>query len=215
MTLDTRVYVLDEVDHREVFRECQRLIGQYATDRRGPDQQRWTDEQNKTWSKGESFVELGNPWTIGNDVGQGLPAWLLVYYRPAESYRSADQSAEHDEWTCNFPGAKHYEPDEPLCDETEHDQPCWLEISMDTAYGYRGPEGMGCGDLHARIVAELGQWLDAKGARWKWRNEFSGEIHEGYERLIDIASSGFEASAWFSTTVAPAIAAQIAKEAGR
>ena len=64
---------------------------------------------------------------------------------------------------------------------------------------------MGCGDLHARLVAELGIWLDQRGKRWKWENEFTGEIHEGYEQLIQLASGGFEATAWFRTMVVPAI----------
>jgi hypothetical protein len=59
-----------------------------------------------------------------------------------------------------------------------------VEVSIDTGYGYRGPDG-GCRDLHARVVAELGQWLDSKGIAWSWQNEFTGETHPGYEGLAD------------------------------
>lgn len=198
MTLDTRIYVIGQVDHREVFTECQRILGQYDADKRGPDRQKWSD----------------NGKCISNEPMQNLPGWLMVYHGGGSAYLTPEQAAEHDEWDCNLPGAKFYEADEPLCERTEHGVPCWLEVSIDTAYGYRGPEGMGCGDLHARFVAELGLWLDARGIAWKWRNEFTGEVHEGYESLIGLASGGFEASAWFRTTVAPAIAAHIAREGG-
>src|SRR5690242_14095966 len=60
-----------------------------------------------------------------------------------------------------------------------------MEVSFDTAYGYRGPEG-GCGDLHARLVRELGAWLDGRRVRWSWLNEWTGEVHEGYEGLSEL-----------------------------
>ena len=72
---------------------------------------------------------------------------------------------------------------------------------------------MGCGDLHAALVGQLGQWLDARGIRWEWMNEYTGEVHGGpdrYEQLIGLASAGFESAAWFETTVMPAITAVIA-----
>ena len=96
-----------------------------------------------------------------------------------------------------------------------HPRACWADIDFDTAYGYRDAAGRGCGDLHALLVAEVGNWLDERGVRWEWRNEFTSEVHGGgdrYIRLVDIARGGFEASAWMRTTVLPAIAAHIASE---
>ncbi|MET8766379.1 hypothetical protein [Streptomyces sp. NPDC004658] len=202
MTLDTRIYVLDKVDPHETFRFCRELLG--ATDRHI-----WYDRQDKTWRKGESFVEPGNPWTVGNELGQGLPALLDVSYRPDAPLRTPEQAAEHDEDICNLPGVSWYDPEAGPCDGTHSwTRACWLTVSFDTAYGYRDERGYGCGDLHAEYVAKLGQWFDAKGVRWEWMNEFTGEIHTGYERLIDLQSGGFEASAWFRTTVLPIIAAE-------
>lgn len=200
MTLDTRVYVLDAIDPHETFAKCRALIG--ATDRHV-----YTDEQTKTWRKGESFVEPGNHWSIWNTPGQGLPALLDINYRPGCPLRTQEQADAHDE-DCNIPKNSGYVPEWGPCDGSHmYRRACWLEVSFDTAYGYRDENGYGCGDLHARLVAELGRWLDERGVRWEWQNEFTGEVHTGYDRLVDLASSGFEASAWFRTSVLPAIEA--------
>lgn len=192
MTLDTRIYVTDHIDLRELFTKCQSLLTPYDDQHRGPELQR-----SKAYPK-----------SLDNEPMQDLPAWLMVHHGGERPYRTAEQSAGHD--YCNHPSTDYFDSDEPTCAKTEHDPPCWYEISYDTAYGYRDENGMGCGDLHARLVAELGAWLDAKGVRWMWKNEFTGEVHEGYESLIELASGGFEASAWFRTMVAPAIAARMA-----
>lgn len=189
MTLSTNVYVLDPIDHVEVFRFCQSLLTKYDTRHRGPDQQVWRDSQDEEYRDGVWAVLPESRWTIGNSPGQDLPAWLLVYYRREAALRTPEQVAE--------------------CDEDHDYRACWLDIDFDTAYGYNH-NGMGCGDLHAALVGELGQWLDARGVRWEWRNEFTGEVHGGrdrYTRLIDLCRAGFEASAWFRTTVLPAIEA--------
>jgi len=206
MTLDTRIFALDHIDAHEVFLFCRELLG--ATEAHT-----WTDEQGSTWRDGKSFVEPGNPWTIQNNLGQGLPAWLMLHYQPDAPLRTADEAAEHDDY-CSLPGTKWYDPDEGPCDSTHHDRACWLEVSFDTAYGYKDDRGYGCGDLHAEYVARLGKWLDEHGVRWEWKNEFTGEVHAGYERLIDLGTGGFEASAWFRTSVLPVIAADLAKRTG-
>jgi hypothetical protein len=82
-----------------------------------------------------------------------------------------------------------------------------VEVSIDTVYSYSGPDG-GCGDLHARVVAELGQWLDFKGVAWSWQNEFTGEVHQRYDGLTDLAGEGAEASAWVRDIVMPALFGQ-------
>lgn len=198
MTLDTRIYVLDKVDPQETFRFCRDLLG-------AADKHTFTDAQDSTWEKGRDFVEPANPWTLSNNPGQGLPAWLMLHYRPGVPLRTPEQAAEHDKDICNLPGASWYDATSGPCDGTGHRPACWLTVSFDTAYGYSDHRGYGCGDLHAEYVAKLGQWLDKQGVRWSWENEFTGEVHTGYTRLVDLASGGFEASAWFRTSVLPAI----------
>jgi len=189
MTLSTNIYILDQADPREVFRFCQGLLTKYDEQRRTPDQQTWNDEPAGAW-RGDGVR------SIANTIGQGLPGILDISYRADGPLRTVEQAEACDE-DC-----------EPGCDKGQHYyRACWLDIDFDTAYGYK-QGGMGCGDLHAALVGELGQWLDAQGIRWEWRNEFTGDVHGGpdrYVRLVDLASGGFEATAWFQSTVLPAI----------
>lgn len=203
MTLDTRVYVLDKVDPHETFRFCRSLLG--ATDRHV-----WYDKQDATWLKGQRLIEPSNPWTIGNELGQGLPALLDISYRPDGPLRTPEQAAEHDEDICNLPERSWYDVEAGPCDAAHPwTRACWLEVSFDTAYGYRDDRGYGCGDLHAEYVSRLGQWLDERSVHWEWMNEFTGEIHTGYSELVQLASGGFEASAWFRTAVLPVIETEV------
>jgi len=138
------------------------------------------------------------PGNIYNRIDQGLCALLDIRHGNGRPLRVP---GDHRPWCAG-------EDDECF---SPCGIPCWLEVSFDTAYGYQGPEG-GCGDLHARLVAELGQWLDGQGIGWSWQNEFTGEVHQGYEGLTDLAGSGARASSWFRDIAAPAIAAHMAGE---
>lgn len=191
MTLSTDIYVLGQVAVPGLFRFCQELLTKY--DDRQPPQQ---PDQQKS-SDRESWRGDGSRM-LSNEIGQGLPAILDIHYRPDAALTTAEQAA-----ACTSD-----------CDADEdyhhHPRACWANIDFDTAYGYHDTAGRGCGDLHALLVAEVGKWLDERGVRWEWRNEFTGEVHGGderYARLIDLASGGFEASAWFRTSVLPAIMA--------
>ncbi len=195
MTLSTNIYILDEVDPREVFHFCQAMLTQYDDDRRAPDQQIWSDEAAEEYRSG-TWAPSPDRRRIANRIGQNLPGILDIDYRVGGPLREAQTVCDED---CD--------PDD--CSGRYHERFCWLDVDFDTAYGYRDAEGRGCGDLHALLVAELGRWLDGRGVRWEWRNEFTGDVHGGadrYERLIDLCSGGFEATAWFRTSVLPAIA---------
>jgi hypothetical protein len=63
-----------------------------------------------------------------------------------------------------------------------------INLSAVTGEGQHG----GCGELHARLVSQLGRWLDSKSIAWSWQNEFNGNIHGGpdrYERLAELCSN--------------------------
>lgn len=197
MTLSTNLYILDQVDVAKLFRFGQELLAKY--DDRTPPQ----SADNQLWSESEGWRSDGS-MRIANQIGQGLPAILDVTFRRGGPLTTAELAAtctsdcDPDSEDCG-PDGYHYHPNA-----------CWADLDLDTAYGYRDSRGWGCGDLHAVLVAEIGKWLDERGVRWEWRNEFTGDVHGGedrYERLIDLVSGGFEASAWFRTSVLPAIAA--------
>lgn len=194
MTLSTNLYVLDQVDVRALFHFAQGLLTKYddRPEPQTPDRQEWRDEER------HAIWREPGARTIRNDIGQGLPAILDISYRADGPLRTAEQAAAHDE-DCD-----------PDCDGGHYRRACWADVDFDTAYGYSDAAGRGCGDLHALLVAEVGNWLDERGIRWEWRNEFTGDVHGGgerYARLVDLASGGFEASAWFRTSVLPAIMA--------
>jgi hypothetical protein len=67
-----------------------------------------------------------------------------------------------------------------------------VEVSFDTAYGYRGENGEGCGKLHARLVRQLGEWLDRKDLPWKWHDEFYGDWHDSYDMLDQLGKARAE-----------------------
>jgi hypothetical protein len=96
--------------------------------------------------------------------GQGLPAWLTVHYRTDGPVLTDDQEKSEERSYC----PAHF-----------------IRVNWDTTYGYRD-KGENCGQLHARLVASLGQWLTTRRIRWAWRNEFTGEIFfspSGLDRL--------------------------------
>jgi hypothetical protein len=135
------------------------------------------------------------PDSIWNEPAQGLDAWLIVSGDPHGREYRRDRAEPHDE-DC-----------EPGCGY-QHPPACWLEVSLDTAYGYNGPEGS-CGGLHARLIMELGQWLDSRGKEhWSWRNEFTGDIHQRYDGLDELIGDSLQAQSWFRTFVVPAIIAR-------
>jgi hypothetical protein len=198
VTLSTNVYVLDELVPHELFRYCQTLLSKY-------------DDQGRTWRQMEcsdtpdswaSNYPQGT-WSIANKLGQGLPAILDITYRPGAPLATAEQASECTS-DCDTDEDYHYHP-----------RACWLDIDLDTSYSFTGPHGIGCGQLHALLVAEAGQWLDERNVRWEWRNEFTGEVHGGderYARLLELGSGGDDATAWFTNIVKPAIEAHATTE---
>lgn len=194
MTLSTNVYVLDEVDVRELFKFCQGLMTKYDEGRSlPPERQVMSDGPGETYYDQEDQTGVRR---IANRLGQNLPAILDITYREGGPLRAAKLGCS--KWC-----------DEP-CDD-EHARPCFADVDFDTAYGARFSFG-GCSELHALLVSDLGQWLDERGVRWEWRNEYTGEVFGGDERYTALASlcdSGDKAMDWFRNVVVPAIPAMV------
>lgn len=150
----------------------------------------WTDEDSRGWP-GDRM--------LSNEIGIGLPALLMLSYRSGSPLRE-DGDACSD--SCD-----------PEDDYHHHDPAHWINVDFDTGYGYHDLYG-GCGALHARLVFQLGQWLDEREIPWCWQNEFTGEIHGGddrYRRLADLTTGGQAAMRWFKGTVEPAIEAGLGR----
>lgn len=185
MTLNTEVVATTPCDPQELFHFCRSLLGATET-------HPYTDKPRH-----EIWKEPGLH-KIGNAIGIGLPALMWAIYRPGlEPRRTPEESVAHDEG-CDTD-----------CDGKYHDPACWVEVHFDTAYGYRGDRGEGCGDLHAQLLFDLGQWFDERKIGWGWQNEFTGEWHyeDHYAALKELCSDGGRAMAWFTETVQPLVEA--------
>lgn len=196
MTLDTNIYLHGQVNIPEFFEFCQRALLAFDAEARSLEAVIWSDKEG--WRADGTRCR-------SNQLGQGLPAILDIHYREGAPLLSAEQAAEHNEW-CN---------DDGDCDGSHHEPPHWANVSLDTAYGYRDPHrGWGCGDLHAALIRLFGDYLDKHGVEFSWRNEFTGEIHDGYNNLDELGAQGANAGEWFRSTVLPMIEAHAALEGG-
>lgn len=146
MTLSTKIVLVEPTDPKAVFDFALGLLGR-AVDF----EPRWSH----TPAGGKGFSNAH----YSSECGQGLPAWLWVHYADDAPLTYWDASD---------------------LEEDGREAPWWNEhcvsIDFDTAYGYRGPNGQGCSDLHAWLVQEVGRWLLDRGVeKWVWEQEFTGE----------------------------------------
>lgn len=63
---------------------------------------------------------------------------------------------------------------------------CWgpahyLMADFDTAYGATDPCGCHSGGIHIRLVSQLGEWLDQRGATWLWWDESGDGWRHGHD----------------------------------
>lgn len=204
MTLDTRIYIYDKVDQDEVKAKVDELLG---------------------IENPRSYEEMGSgPYgcvdegtrELSNRIAQGFNAWVMTYSNPDGIRYSDEHKAEQERWHNEY----HEDPEDcspERCpadldfSKLEHDAGIhYMQISMDTAYGFRNDKGWNCTTLHAWVIINLGSWLDERGIRWAWENEYTGEIHHGLDKeaLEEFLGGGRDAAAWFHGTVMPVIKSQ-------
>ena len=125
-------------------------------------------------------IPAEHPFTIG-DKGLGWDNGVWIASRP-DGFRSAlDVSHAHgdllidecDEY-CDTP-----------CDHHAKQPPAYVDVRLDTTYGFRGPNGETCGDVHREVCARLGAWLDEQGLDWWAMDEYTGEWHHRTPCPID------------------------------
>lgn len=195
MTLDTRIYVLGEVDVHELFREGQRLLHladeRVGLDCRTPEQQRWRDEPQSEYHEGGRTPDRAGRRSIFNEIGQGLPAILDITYREGGPLKATDEECER---YCSSP-----------CDRDEPHSPAhWCVISLDTTYSYRSSLG-GCSDLHVVLMKGFADWLGARDVTFSWMNEYTGKVHAWPMGVQEFGRNGAAAAEWFFGTVRPAL----------
>ena len=185
MTLSTDIYLTGNVNAREVFDFCNKLIG--------AEDPVFTDEELDYGPKGRR--------SISNEPGQGFPAWLTVYYRPDVPLAAEDVWVEDkDVWTED--GSIHRWLDQKACT---------VEVNFDTGYFYRDEFG-GCSDLHGRYITMLNLWAEARQIDLEWRNEYSGEYYKGTDGLKDFGGDGAKATEWAKGAFAAILAEESPEE---
>lgn len=161
MTLSTDLYILDQIEAKQIFKKARQVIG--ATEKNLYQDQE--DDQGFAW------VNPGDR-TLGNKIGSGLNAWLQVHYNSKGKLATDENAAKKNDEPYEFNIPSH-----------------WLRVNFDTAYGYKGEKySESCSALHTKYLAELGLWLDQKKIAWAWKNEFNGEIYAGAERYIELVN---------------------------
>lgn len=162
MTLHTRVMVTSPgIDSRAAFVRMRELIG--------------AGEQYSAWDSPDptSDNRYRHTMTPGHhmDLGQGLPALMWVDHNNGALLSRGEFHDDDCEAGC-YCGPEGY-----------------VEINYDTAYGYRAENNASCGDLHAWITREIGQWLTDLGATWQWYDEsgdgWTADLSNGYGALGD------------------------------
>jgi hypothetical protein len=137
------------------------------------------------------FTEAYDEWqsnpiiSLDNTPGQGLPAWLMSNYRKRGPLYPMAQYEEDDDGNRRLVTPA-----------------CFMEISFDTAYGYRDSYG-GSTELHGRYIVALHDWLKKRGVEMCWKNEFNGTIYRGKEGLEGFFHGGDRANDWFENSVLP------------
>lgn len=188
MTLSTYIAVKGEVDPEELFQLTLLAVCLAAN-------------EPHRWSTAE--IERSEPgqWrehhTINTRCGQGLAAWTFLHY-------NADGTPLHAEDA--------YEVDEADADDDPYfiAPACHSKINLDTAYGYRGDDGSDCSTLHARVIRLLHATLAAREISLSWKNEYTGEWHDGLDGLEEFVGNGVDAGNWFREVAMPAVKAHIA-----
>jgi len=135
---------------------------------------------------------------IGTDLGQGLSALMWV--------------------TCGPDGGELERNDHPEYadkddDGLDHSPAAHVAVNWDTSYAYQDQFG-GCGVLHARLIVELGRWLDQQGLTWSWQYEFTGDWYIGYAGLDTLLESADAGVKWFKS-IMPALLADAARKTNR
>lgn len=162
MTLSTYIIGKDPIAIEPLFRFCQGLL---SPDIESQVVKRTRPGDERHWRR--------NP-VVMNVIGQGLPSMLIIEYG-ADGPLVLDDPEEE-----TFPEDRDY-----LREQNKHRAGAF-SINLDTAYGYRGPNGGGCSDLHAWLVQRIGRYLEERGVAFEWRREFTGEWYSSLDDLHEL-----------------------------
>ncbi|MBF6187599.1 hypothetical protein [Nocardia farcinica] len=187
MTLNTRVAIIQKIDPKAAFQLALSAICTAA----GEEHRIETAKVNEP----EDYARDGI-LRIGTVIGQGLPGIVECDYRTDGPLYAEDYYGDDED----------YEPGDTRWLASPA---CWLEIGWDTGYGYSGPNGMSCSDLHSVAITLVHKALAELGVEMRWYNEYDGKWHPGVDNLGTLSAAGLKADLWFKNTALPAIVASL------
>jgi len=136
--------------------------------------------------------------SICNSPGQGLDALFLLYHNNGERLEGRGYFDESD-----FDPEDYFSEEDRISDRDRAEESQRLHndgyvyLDFDTAYGYSGPDGLGCNELHAFFIISLVKHLAETGNSLHWKDEYSGEWHSGTEGLKEFVDSNEGVYDWF------------------
>lgn len=186
MTLNTQVAIVGPISNRDALDLAIRAVCTAAGEPHLAEKAVLDEPSSKYSSDPDVFW-----WPT--KCGQGLPAWTGCRYRMDGPLYREDK----------------YETYEDGSDELPYfvAPACSVLIDWDTTYGYTGPNGIGCSDLHSIAIRYVHDELTRRGLEMHWENEYDGTWHRGIEGLDTLSAAGLEADLWFRHTAQPAIEA--------
>lgn len=162
MTLNTKFYITtDGIDPNTVWNALLDMVEPEDFPLSREDYTETEDADERGWGpKGSTKTNTR--------VGIGLNAWCFMWHNEDGSALVYDE--EHTD-----------DPDEDIWFTPRG----YIRLDFDTAYGYRGPNGEDCSDLHGRIVARLAEIVTAMGGEYAWQDEFTGEWFTDLSHIPD------------------------------
>lgn len=129
----------------------------------------------------EDYTEVGAAPSWGpkgsirtnTKVGIGLKAWCFMWHNTdgSEIPLDDDETSDIDR--------------EDLEDDLIYRPRSYARLDFDTSYGYTGPNGEGCSDLHGQIVTRLAQIVTELGGEYAWQDEYTGEWFTDLDHVPD------------------------------
>lgn len=108
---------------------------------------------------------------------ENLPVLIGVYYRPGGMMFTEEEAREKFQNNCGNPGCMTHRPEAAHVIVALATDALWVDENRN----------WNAGNLHSGMVWGLGGFLDGKKVPWKWQENISLNVHEGYGELENLA----------------------------
>ncbi len=73
--------------------------------------------------------------------------------------------------------------DNPDCEPGHHYPAHEMIVAFATDVTYSAAGAANCGQIHAALIYQIGNWLEDQGVSWTWASLLNPETHSGYDNL--------------------------------